>query len=151
MRQLVYAIHSAVKRVNIHMELYACNTITQVGLERIARKPSAQMICVDQKANVYNRNNVFAQNYGQRWGVIILKLNLTFFKADDGSCYSLRVSGLKGAAISLVVLIISILACQGGYKFVHSNAQNNSWVGTNDVIITDDVSINKNISTHKPT
>jgi hypothetical protein len=47
-------------------------------------------------------------------------------KAEDGGCYSLRVSGLKGAAISLVVLIVSILACQGGYKFVHSNAQNNS-------------------------
>merc|ERR1712235_60674 len=41
-------------------------------------------------------------------------------KDDKGKCYSLRVSGLKGAGISIVVLIVSILACQGGYKFAHS-------------------------------
>jgi len=39
---------------------------------------------------------------------------------ENGKCYSLRVAGLKGAGISIVVLIVSILACQGGYKFVHS-------------------------------
>jgi len=32
-------------------------------------------------------------------------------------CYSLRTSGLKGAGISLLVLIVSILACKSGYKF----------------------------------
>ena len=41
-------------------------------------------------------------------------------KDENGKCYSLRVAGLKGAGISIVVLIVSILACQGGYKFVHS-------------------------------
>jgi hypothetical protein len=39
---------------------------------------------------------------------------------ETGKCYSLRVAGLKGAGISIVVLIVSILACQGGYKFAHS-------------------------------
>lgn len=39
---------------------------------------------------------------------------------ENGKCYSLRVAGLKGAGISIVVLIVSILACQGGYKFAHS-------------------------------
>jgi len=39
---------------------------------------------------------------------------------ENGKCYSLRVAGLKGAGISIIVLIVSIFACQGGYKFVHS-------------------------------
>jgi len=41
-------------------------------------------------------------------------------KDETGKCYSLRIAGLKGAAISIGVLIVSILACQGGYKFAHS-------------------------------
>jgi hypothetical protein len=44
--------------------------------------------------------------------------------ADTGMCYSLRVDGLKGAAVALLVLIASILACQGGYKFAHSSSTN---------------------------
>jgi hypothetical protein len=41
-----------------------------------------------------------------------------------GACYSLRVDGLKGAGVALLVLIASILACQGGYKFAHSSSTN---------------------------
>jgi len=34
------------------------------------------------------------------------------------------VDGLKGAGVALLVLIASILACQGGYKFAHSSSTN---------------------------
>jgi len=43
---------------------------------------------------------------------------------ETGACYSLRVDGLKGAGVALLVLIASILACQGGYKFAHSSSTN---------------------------
>jgi len=41
------------------------------------------------------------------------------YDAGDGKvgCYSLRTNGLKGAGISILVLIVSILACKTGYKF----------------------------------
>ena len=34
------------------------------------------------------------------------------------------MDGLKGAGVALLVLIASILACQGGYKFAHSSSTN---------------------------
>jgi len=76
------------------------------------------------------------------------RIKLKWIEAEDGGCYNLRVYGLKGAAISLVVLIVSILACQGGYNLV----QNNSWVRTTLTSFpTMTHPPSQNISTHKPT
>ena len=40
------------------------------------------------------------------------------------------MDGLKGAGVALLVLIASILACQGGYKFAHSSSTN--WTDQNE-------------------
>jgi len=41
----------------------------------------------------------------------------SFVEGKRAGCYSLRVSGLKGAGIAVCVLIASIFACKAGHKF----------------------------------
>ena len=56
--------------------------------------------------------------------IVILNIQYTGLKnnkegepVDFVGCYSMRINGLKGAGFAALILIVSLLACHGGYTW----------------------------------